>query len=170
MGNDCGPNSCKLGEDVIPYPSEIFIFAPLNLTQRKACSVIASVPASIFQTVVGIEDRSKFRAIFYLAFPIVVSARMNVTHLRQERVNILEGLIENNRYSPVAVDRIVNRIPKGCVVIGLGNVGSLIWHVPQPKSGKAPAGRTDKGSFPCLKMMVKSQGKSSWSMKRSWAS
>lgn len=98
---------------------------------------------------------------FYMAFPNVVSARMNVTHLRQERVNILEGLIENDRYSPVAVNGIVNRIPKGCVVIGLGNVGSLIWHVPQPKSGKAPAGRTDEGSFPCLKMTVKSQGKSS---------
>lgn len=146
---------------MILYPSEIFIFAPLNLSYGKARSVITGISASILQAEVESGNRLKFTSSIYFVVPNVVCTRMSVAQSRQERINILEGLIENDRYGPIAVNGIVNRIPKGCVMMGLGNVGIFIWHALQPESGSAPAGRTDEGSFPCLKMTVKSQGKPS---------
>ena len=106
-------------------------------------------------------NRSKLRPSSYLAVSNVVSTRMSVTLIRQERVNVLEGLIENDRYGPITINGNVNRIPKGFVVMRLGDVRSLVWHILQPETGNAPVGRTVEGSFPCLKITVKSQGKSS---------
>jgi hypothetical protein len=160
-GNAFGRTSSDLGQDAIPYPSEIFILATLNLSHVKTRSVITSVSAPTLQAEVETGNRSKFRPCVYLVVPNIMSTRMGVTLLRQERINILEGLIENDRYGPITVYGTVNRIPEGFVVTSLGNVRGLVWHILQPEIGDAPAGRTDEGSFPCLKMTVKSQGKSS---------
>jgi len=59
--------------------------------------------------------------------------RMGIPLLSQERINILKGLIEYDRYCPITVDGTINRTSKGFVVMSLGEVGSLVWHILQPE-------------------------------------
>ncbi len=94
----------KLGDDVVPYPSQVFGLASLNFGHRVPCCVVTRIPTTVLQAKVETSYRSKLWLSVYFLIAYIVPAWVLVAQFVQECIYVLKCLIERNSYSPVAVN------------------------------------------------------------------